>query len=72
MIEFSHIPEYTFSTNVNTIGYDWKAYTGSTYVTYSHMNYIIRNRNGIYYKLHFIDFLAAGIKGNPKWEFQRL
>lgn len=62
-----------FSPALNTIGYDWKTYNGSTYLTNPHMNYIIRDREGIYYKLHFIDFYDnLGIKGNPRWEFQRL
>lgn len=61
-----------FSPLINTIGYDWKAYTGSTYVTYTKLNYIIKSRDGYYYKLHFIDFLDMGLKGNPKWEYQKL
>lgn len=71
-IDFSYLNRYDFSENINTIGYEWKAYTGNNYVTYPEMTYIIRSHEGIYYKLHFIDFIAAGVKGNPKWEYQRL
>ncbi len=71
-IQASDMDGYNFSPDINTIGYDWKAYTGSEYVVYPKMNYIIRNREGLYYKLHFIDFLEAGVKGVPKWEFQEL
>lgn len=71
-ISISDVNEYKFSTLVNSIGYAWKAFTGTTYVTYSGMNYIIHNRDGFYYKLHFIDFLDMGVKGSPKWEYQKL
>ncbi len=71
-IDISCIKTYSFTNNINTIGYSWKAFTGNTYVTYPAMNYIIQNHEGIYYKLHFIDFMAAGVKGNPKWEYQQL
>ncbi|TND09811.1 MAG: hypothetical protein FD123_935 [Bacteroidetes bacterium] len=64
---------YVFSGAINTVGYDWKSFSGSTYVTHPEKNFIIRDREGFYYKLHFIDFYdQAGNKGNPKWEFQRL
>ena len=74
-ITYDNISGYTFSTDINTIGFDWKTYsfTTSTYTTDVKKNYIIRDSEGIYYKLHFIDFLnASGEKGNPKWEYQRL
>lgn len=63
------------SSNINTIGYDWKEYnfTTSSYLVFPDKNYIIQDQNGFYYKLHFIDFYNnAGIKGNPTFEFQKL
>ena len=72
-INYGTISNYTLSKNINTIGYDWKVYATGIYTTFPKMNYIIQNRNGFYYKLHFIDFYnATGIKGNPKWEYQKL
>lgn len=72
-IRFSSIGSYVFSPAMNTIGYDWKTFNGSTYVTDPQKIYIIRDREGLYYKLHFIDFYDnQGIKGNPRWEFQQL
>lgn len=72
-IDFSFVSGYNFTSNVNTIGYDWKEFNGSTYVVLSDKNYIIEDRDGLYYKLHFIDFYnSAGVKGNPKWEYQQL
>ncbi len=72
-INFSSVENYTLSSSVNSIGYDWKVYTNGTYITNTKMNYIIEDKEGIYYKLHFIDFFnSSGIKGNPKWEYQKL
>ena len=65
----------TLSENINTIGYRWKEFNFSTssYIIFPQMNYIIKDSEGFYYKLHFIDFYdISGNKGNPKWEFQRL
>ena len=37
------------------------------------MNYILKVADGFYYKLHFLDFYNdQGIKGYPKFEFQKL
>ncbi|MBN8695561.1 MAG: hypothetical protein J0L87_03430 [Bacteroidetes bacterium] len=72
-INFTLLTSYSLSSNINTIGYNWKTYSGSTYITHPYYNYIIKDQEGYYYKLHFIDFYnASGIKGNPKWEFQQL
>lgn len=77
-VNFSQI-DYTYAAGkilspaINTIGYSWKDFTGSIFITRPERNYIIQDANGIYYKLHFIDFYnASGVKGNPKWEFQQL
>lgn len=72
-IDFSSVQNYTLTNEINAIGYNWKTYSGSTYITHSHFNYIIKDQEGYYYKLHFIDFYSnTGIKGNPKWEYQQL
>lgn len=72
-IDFDDTPNYYLSNSINTIGYNWKTYTGGTYVTNSQINYVIKDSEGFYYKLHFIDFYnQSGIKGNPKWEYQKL
>lgn len=60
-------------TALNTIGYDWKMFTGSTYVTNTKKAFFIADQHGFRYKLHFVDFInAAGIKGSPKFEYQAL
>ncbi len=74
-ITYEDIPSYTFSTDINGIGFDWKTYSlsNNVYAVDLHKNYIIRTATGTYFKLHFIDFVSpTGEKGNPKWEFQEL
>ncbi len=69
------ISSLDFSTAINSIGYDWKYYDfdASTYLTRPSKNYIIKSTEGIYYKLHFIDFYnAQGDKGTPTFELQAL
>lgn len=72
-IVYSTVESYSFSSNINTIGYDWKTFSGSTYITDPSKIYILKNRHDKYYKLHFIDFYnSSGLKGNPTWEYQAL
>lgn len=74
-INTNHIPEYTFSTNRDGIGYDWKYYDleQGVYTVDPSINYIIRTSEGFYYKLHFTDFYdQTGEKGSPTFEFQKL
>ncbi|PHR49811.1 MAG: hypothetical protein COA32_01370 [Fluviicola sp.] len=59
--------------SINEIGYDWKAFSGSTYIVNSDNTYIIEDQNGFLYKWRFIDFYTStGEKGNPVWEYQKL
>lgn len=74
-ITINDITNYSFSQNINTIGFEWKEYNFSTgkYIVFSDKNYIIKSTEGKYYKLHFIDFYdGLGIKGTPTFEFQEL
>jgi len=72
-LNFSDTYDYTFSSAINTIGYDWKTFSGTTYSTDPNICYLIKTSKGHFFKLHFIDFYnATGDKGNPKWEFQAL
>jgi hypothetical protein len=77
-IEFNSI-DYAFafqlglSNHRNTIGYEWKSFTGQNFTTNPKMNYIIQTSEGHLFKLHFLDFYNSdGVKGNPTWEYQRL
>lgn len=72
-IQFETLKDLKFQERINIIGYNWKAYANGAYTTRSELNYVVRDKNGVYFKLHFIDFYSlSGQKGSPKWEFQRL
>jgi hypothetical protein len=65
--------DFKMSNKTDVIGYDWKSFINNTYSIRSHVNYIIRDSKGFYYKLHFIDFYdERGNKGFPKFVFQKL
>ena len=78
-IGFAKIDESAINQNYSDhrdiIGYDWKYYDidKGFYSVDSKKAYIIKNRNGQYWKLHFLDFYSStGLKGSPSFEFQRL
>lgn len=72
-IDYSFVSKYTFSSAINSIGYDWKEYSSGIYTVIPSKNYVIKNRNGYFFKLHFIDFFNnSGVKGTPTWEVQKL
>jgi hypothetical protein len=61
----------------DVIGYDWKfidfTATNPTYTIINKYNYIVKNQNNHFFKLHFLDFYSpTGIKGSPKFEFYQL
>jgi hypothetical protein len=61
------------SSDRNVIGYNWKSFNGSSFVTHPEKIYLIKDVEGIFYKLRFTDFYNdLGEKGNPKFEYQRL
>ncbi|MBL7941192.1 MAG: HmuY family protein [Flavobacteriales bacterium] len=64
-----------FISERNAIGYEWKYYDfdAGLYAVNPDLVYAICDTEGIYYKLHFIDFYNdAGEKGAPTFEFQAL
>lgn len=74
-IELNDTIQHPFSSFQNAIGYDWKFYDlpNSVYIVYPSKCYIIKDVQGYFYKLHFIDFYnQSGQKGAPKWEYKRL
>jgi hypothetical protein len=69
------IADLEFSTSADVIGYDWKYYNfdAGVYTIVPDMNYVIRDRDGYFYKLRFVDFYNdEGVKGYPTFEFVRL
>ncbi len=75
-INAGSISKYTFSTNRNAIGYDWKSHAlgpGGAYTIAPKLTYIIRDTDGAYYKLRFLDYNnSLGQSGYPKFEFIRI
>lgn len=65
----------SYTNHRDVIGFDWKNYNFTTehYDMVPNKNYIIKNRLGHYWKLHFLDYYnQQGIKGSPSFEFQRV
>ena len=61
--------------DADVIGYSWKEYDfdGGFYTIVPGKHFVIRDRDGFYYKLRFIDFYNdSGEKGFPRFEFIRL
>lgn len=69
------IADLEFTSQADVIGYDWKYYNfdAGVYTIVQDMNYVIRDRDGFFYKLRFVDFYSdEGVKGYPTFEFVRL
>ena len=61
-----------YVSDIDVIGYDWKPYNG-TFTIKEDLNYVIKTNTGLYFKLRFVDFYNDnGVKGSPKFEFQKL
>jgi hypothetical protein len=74
-IDYNFAKTKTLSAKRDAIGYKWKDFDFVTqqYFVKPYYVYIIKDQDGYYYKLHFIDFYSAsGTKGEPKFEYQRL
>jgi len=78
-IDRAFAEEQQLKVQKDVIGYDWKKLIGDvnsgnvSYEPRANMVYIIRNREGYYFKLRFIGFYNnLGQKGYPTIEFQRL
>lgn len=74
-ISSNNLANYNFLTIRDGIGYEWKTFNFSTnsYSVDPKMNYLLKVNNGFYYKLHFLDFYNdQGVKGYPKFEFQKI
>ena len=61
----------TFSTEINTIGYNWKSFTGSTYAVKDSQLYFLRRPNGDVWKLIFKGFGGAA-NGNFIFSKQKI
>jgi len=78
-ISYSSLSNYTFSTKMDAIGYDWKTYENDIYTIVDHYSYIIKDRTNTFYKLRFTGFYNSiegdvneGKKGYPSFEYIKL
>lgn len=64
----------TFTDQRDLIGYDWKLYDfDKGYIINDDRVYLIKDNDGIYYKLRFLGFLSStGEKGTITFEYQQL
>ncbi len=68
-VVFDDVMNADFSADIDVIGYDWKTFTGSDYLTHPEQVYIVKTTEGFYYKLRFVDFYnLQGDKGTPTFE----
>ncbi len=58
-----------YSEDINSIGYDWKAFDGSAFAVNSDMAYYVRYNTGVVYRLVFSSF-EGGSTGNLGFNFE--
>lgn len=74
-MELADTIDLELTDRADVIGYDWKYYNfdAALYTIEPGFSYVIRDRDGFYYKLRFVDFYSSeGEKGYPKFEYIRL
>jgi len=73
-IDLEFASELEFDSNIDNIGYDWKYFDFEDgFLTYSDKYYVIKDAQGVFFKLRFLDFYNLdGEKGHPNFELQRL
>ncbi len=70
-INSSIIPQLQFSSDFNAIGFRWKYFSlnDGVYSIVPGMSYVIKEKNGTYFKLRFFGFYNNdGDKGYPSFE----
>ncbi len=73
-ITSAHIGDFNYTKNAGEIGFEWKEYDFSLgYIIYTDRFYMLKDIQGYYYKLRFLDFYdSQGNKGAASFEYQRL
>lgn len=74
-ITLSDVAGLGFTTHIDKIGYDWKAYDldAGLYLVDQTKVYIVKYSNGLIYKMKFVDFYSVdGEKGSPTLSFELL
>lgn len=74
-IDLEYAQTLVLSNDRNAIGYSWKTFLYAQNIFQIHYEkvYVVKDNEGDYYKLRFIDFYnQIGEKGTPTFEYQRL
>jgi hypothetical protein len=74
-IEMSDVVSIELSSAANVIGYNWKYFDFDAlqYTIVEGQNYVLKDLDGIYYKLRFIGFYnSQGEKGSPQFQYEKL
>lgn len=74
-LDINDVAGLEFTRQADVIGYDWKYYNFNegVYTIEPDQNFVIRDRDGFFYKLRFVDFYSdQGVKGYPTFEYVRL
>lgn len=61
----------TYSTDINTIGYNWKSFTGAGYSIASDKSFYVKYADDTIYRLYFTDF-SGGSSGNLSFNFENV
>lgn len=72
---YNDVTNYTFTNEGGQIGFDWKYYDFNInkYVIRPDQYYLLKDIEGLYYKIKFIDFYNAEAKpGHPSYVYQRI
>tara|TARA_B100000768_G_C11036942_1_gene272550 strand:- start:35 stop:604 length:570 start_codon:yes stop_codon:yes gene_type:complete len=64
-------PSLTYSRDINTIGHDWRSYTGTGFVTDSDKSFYVKYADDTIYRLYFTDF-SGGSSGNLSFNFENV
>lgn len=65
-------PTLTYSDDINTIGYDWKAFSGSGFNVDSNKAYYVKYTDGTIYRLYFTSFSGSFGGGNLSFNFENV
>jgi hypothetical protein len=66
------ISNYDYSSDQDAIGYDWKVFINNVYEVKDYHSYILKNVDGLNYKLRFTMFYNEdGVKGYPSFELMQ-
>ena len=64
-------PSLTYSTDINTIGYDWKSFTNGAFSVDSEKAFYIKYEDGTVYRLYFTAFTGSS-SGDLSFNFENV